>query len=126
MGTFEAPQADSPSDEPEHRKRQAASGTPSAPYVSGNMSLDHAAAGWTRRGFTLRYADPYLAQVVRREGLRARDMGLLALAGAVALGCVALTIAIMRGRPWRVVTLVARPDGRIQMHQQVTEHPPQV
>ena len=44
MGTFEAPQADSPSDEPEHRKRQAASGTPSAPYVRGNMSLDHAAA----------------------------------------------------------------------------------
>ena len=126
MGTFEAPQPDSPSEEHEHRKRQAQSSTPGAPYVSGNMSLDHAAEGWTRRGYTLRYADPYLAQVVRREGLRTRDMGLLAIAGAIALCCVALAISIMRGRPWRVVTLVARPDGRIQMHQQVTQHPPRV
>lgn len=107
-----------------HRKRQAPPGAPSAPYVSGNTSLDHAAEGWTRRGYAIRYADPYLVQVVRREGLRARDMGLLAVAGAVALCCLVVAIAILRGRLWRVVTLVARPDGRILMHQQVTEHPP--
>lgn len=124
MGTFEAPQADSPSQPPRQRRRTPPSKPPSAPYVSGNAPLDQAAEGWTRRGYTIRYADPYLVQVVRREGLRVRDVGLLALAGAMALFTVALVIGIVRGRLWRVVTLAARPDGRIQMHQQITDRPP--
>ena len=124
MGTFEAPRADSPSNAPRERQRQPPRDPPSAPYTSGNAPLDQVAEGWTRRGYTIRYADPYLVQVVRREGLRVRDMGLLALAAAASLCSVALVVAIFRGRLWRVVTLVARPDGRVQMHQQVTQHPP--
>lgn len=124
MGTFEAPETDSPSNEPKRRKPQPPPNLPATPYMSGNLSLDQAAEGWTRRGYTIRYADPYLVQVVRREGLRVREMAALALAGAVSLCCVVVFIAVLRGRLWRVVTLVARPDGRVQMHQQVTEHPP--
>lgn len=124
MGTFEAPQADSPSYAKRKRQRQPPNNSPSAAYMSGNASLDQVAEGWTRRGYSVRYADPYLVQVVRREGLRVRDMGLLALAAAAILCGVALVVAIFRGRLWRVITLVARPDGRVQMHQQMTQHPP--
>ena len=124
MGTFEAPKADSPPETRKQRKRHARVSMPADPYVSGNVSLDQAVEGWTRRGYTIRYADPYLVQVIRREGLRTRDLGLLAVAGAVTAFCLVLVIAIFRGRLWRVVTLTARPDGRILMHQQVTEHPP--
>lgn len=122
MGTSEASQ--SPMQPGKRPTRDSSGGDPAAPHASGNASLDHAAEGWIRRGFTIRYADPYLVQVMRREGLQPRDIGALAAVGAVCAVCLVVVLAVIRGRPWRVATLVARPDGRIQMHQQVTRRLP--
>ncbi|HKV83774.1 MAG TPA: hypothetical protein VJN88_04415 [Ktedonobacterales bacterium] len=124
MGTYEAPQTDDPSDERKRRKPRVVASAPAPIYVSGNMTLDQAAEGWTRRGYVIQYADPYLVQVVRRERPRTRDIGVFGVVGVVMGACVIVVIAVLRGRLWRVVTLVARPDGRILMHQQRTHHPP--
>ncbi|HEV2404381.1 MAG TPA: hypothetical protein VGR88_02945 [Ktedonobacterales bacterium] len=124
MGTYEAPEAGDPPDERRQGKRRAVTSASAPIYVSGNMTLDQAAHGWTRRGYVIQYADPYLVQVVRRERLRTRDIGVFGVVGVVIGACVVVVIAVLRGRLWRVVTLVARPDGRILMHQQSTHHPP--
>lgn len=124
MGTYEAPEGDDPPDERKQGKRRVVASTPAPIYVSGNTTLDQAAEGWTRRGYVIQYADPYLVQVVRRERPRTRDIGVFGVVGVVVGVCVIVVIAVLRGRLWRVVTLVARPDGRILMHQQRTHHPP--
>jgi hypothetical protein len=124
MGTYEAPQADDPPDERRQGKRRVVTSAPTPIYASGNVTLDQAAEGWTRRGYVVQYADPYLVQVVRRERPRTRDIGVFGVIGVVVGACVVVVIAVLRGRLWRVVTLVARPDGRILMHQQSTHHPP--
>jgi hypothetical protein len=73
----------------------------------------------------MRYHDPYLVQLVRREScLNRRSLPYLLLAlPAVAIGLAALATALRR-RPWQVVTLVQGPNGRILTHRQRALHPP--
>ena len=83
------------------------------------VALARASAEWQRRGYRLRYRDPYLAQLIRR-GLP--DPLSLAL-GVAALAAVGV-FWLLRRR-WVVVTLTAAPDGQVIAHRQRSAHPPE-
>lgn len=89
-------------------------------------ALDSTAASWVRRGYTIRYQDPFLVQVVRREALRWGALGWLMLALATTLVTVLLALGAVRSRRWHVVTLALRPDGRVIMHSQRAPRPPRL
>jgi hypothetical protein len=86
--------------------------------------LEAAASGWLGRGYIVRYRDPYLLQLMRRERPSWRDALLLAAAAAAAGAAVSLGLRAYRRRLWHVVTLVVRPDGRILTHQIRAPRPP--
>jgi hypothetical protein len=100
-------------------------GTPPADtqHVPGG-GIEAAASGWMRQGFAVRYRDPYLLQLIRREPPGWREAVLLALAGGAAVAAASLALRAYRQRLWHVVTLVVRPDGRIVTHQIRAPRPP--
>ena len=88
------------------------------------FAMQAAVAGCLRRVYTLRYRDPYLSQLMRREPPGWREALLVGLAGLAAVTAVALALRAYRRRLWHVVTLVIRPDGRIVTHQIRAPRPP--
>ncbi len=92
--------------------------------TSSRDAMAAAAAGWMRRGYVVRYRDPYLSQLMRREPLGWREALLLALAAGASIAAVIFALRAFRRRLWHVVTLVIRPDGRIVTHQIRAPHPP--
>jgi hypothetical protein len=87
------------------------------PGPAAAEDLEAATAGWLRRGYMVRYRDPYLLQLMRREPPGWREAVLLGLATAAAVAAVAFGLHAYQRRLWHVVTLVIRPDGRIVTHQ---------
>lgn len=86
------------------------------------QALNRVVTGWARRGYAVRYRDPYLVQLVRRERPSWRGWSVVAL--AVGVAAAASVVMIARARKWHVVTLVIRSDGRIMMHQQRSPREP--
>lgn len=97
---------------------------PAATRRAPGDGIEAAAGGWMRQGYAVRYRDPYLLQLIRREPPGWREALLLALAGGAAVAAVTLVLRAYRQRLWHVVTLVVRPDGRIVTHQIRAPRPP--
>ena len=87
-------------------------------------ALAAVAAAWQRRGYQIRYSDPFLIQLIRRDRLGWRSGPFLALAIATLIASVAAFIVALQRRPWHVVTLVIGPDRRVLTHHHHAPHPP--
>lgn len=87
-------------------------------------ALAAVAATWQRRGFRMRYRDPFLIQLIRRDRLGWRSGPFLALALATLVASAAAFAVALQRRPWHVVTLVTGPDGRVLTHHHHAPHPP--
>lgn len=87
-------------------------------------ALAAVAAIWQRRGYQIRYRDPFLIQLIRRDRLGWRSGPFLALAIATLIASVAAFVVAIQRRPWHVVTLVIGPDRRVLTHHHHAPHPP--
>lgn len=86
--------------------------------------LWRATARWLRRGYTVRYSDAFLVQLVRRASMGWVGWALLVLA-LPCLGVAFWLIArALRRRGWHVVSLTITPDGRVISHRQWTRAEP--
>lgn len=98
---------------------------PSDPESDAEVStVEAAAAVWLRRGYQVRYRDPFLTQLIRRDQIGWRSAPFVALAVATLIATVAAIFVALQRRPWHVVTLVAGPDHRVLTHHQHAPHPP--
>ncbi len=108
-------------DESEHEidaqsagERETSSGGTERP----DGALDGAVSLWKRRGYSVRYRDEYLVQLVRRAWpVMACVLVTVAAAGGVAL-------AWRMCHSWYVVSVAVGPDGRVVTHRQRSGHPP--
>jgi hypothetical protein len=86
--------------------------------------LERAARQWMRRGYTVRYRDPYLIQLIRPW----RPFWLLVpliASGVLALTLIMALVRRLLSRRWHVVTLTEAPDGRVITHQMQAPRPPE-
>lgn len=120
-------QARAPSDTAEHSDAhpdQQPDESPDNAPPDDTAALDAAAATWQRKGYRIRYRDPFLIQLIRRDRLGWRSAPFLALALATMIACVAALVVALQRRPWHVVTLVTGPDRRVLTHHLHAPHPP--
>lgn len=82
--------------------------------------LRRAAQRWQRRGYTIRYADAFLTQLVRRTGIGWIGWVLLVLAVPPLALALWLLTRVLRRRGWHVVSLTVTPEGRVLSHRQWT------
>lgn len=102
-----------------------AAGRPQPPAGDGASALDRATAGWLRRGYSLRYRDPGLAQLVRRVQPDRTGLALTLIAIPLLATGLALLIRGLRRRAWHTVTLAETPDRHIVTHGLWTPYPPE-
>lgn len=88
-------------------------------------ALDAAATRWQRKGYRVRYRDPFLVQLIRRDQPGWRSAPFLALAIATLIAAVASFVVALQRRPWHVITLVIGPDRRVLTHHHRSPHPPE-
>ena len=100
-------------------------GSSGTPPGMTDARLDRAAGPWMKRGYTVRYRDPFLIQLIKRY--RA-DTWQIVLVVGFGLSLVVLVIALLRRLlrvRWHVVELTATPDERIITHQLWAPRPPE-
>jgi hypothetical protein len=87
--------------------------------------LERAASAWIRRGYTVRYRDNHLIQLIRKG--RPTWVGLLMIALAAPLVALAVFLVIrgLRRRYWHTVSITTTPDRRIITHRQWAPNPPE-
>jgi hypothetical protein len=86
--------------------------------------LDQAARSWVKKGYSVRYRDSYLIQLVKR---RWPAFWLLVPLVALGVAAVMLIVSLARrllGARWHVVELTETPDKRIIMHRMWARRPP--
>lgn len=86
--------------------------------------LRQAAARWQRRGYTVRYSDAFLVQMMRRTGIGWMGWALVALALPCLGAACWLFARALRRRGWHVVSLTITPDGRVLSHRLWTRAEP--
>jgi hypothetical protein len=87
--------------------------------------LDRAARSWVKNGYTVRYRDPYLIQLVkRRQPMIWLRVPLAALGVAAVMLVISLARQLLRER-WHVVELTETPDSRIITHRMWAPRPPE-
>ena len=91
---------------------------------SAANSLDHAAHWWARRGYTVRYRDAHLVQLIRRGRPGSASAGWLLSALCIAGLAVVLLVLGLRRRPFHVVSLTITPDKRVITHRIWAQRPP--
>jgi hypothetical protein len=96
-----------------------------AQVTSSPSLLERAAAGWIRRGYTVRYRDPHLIQLVRRGRPGCSGWLLVVLALPLMGLAIALVVIGLRRRYWHTVSITATPDQRIITHRQWAPNPPE-
>ena len=87
-------------------------------------TIEAATATWLRRGYQVRYHDPFLTQLIRRDPIGWSSAPFVALAVATLIATAAAIFVAVQRRPWHVVTLVVGPDHRVLAHHQHAPHPP--
>lgn len=87
-------------------------------------ALRRATARWQRRGYTVRYSDAFLTQLVRRTGMGWIGWAQLLLALPLVGIALWLLVRALRRRGWHVVSLTITPDGRVISHRQWTRVEP--
>lgn len=79
----------------------------------GSQRLTEVARRWERRGYRVRYQDPYLVQLVTNRWLWGYGLPLyLAAALTLAMTIVLVVVGLRRSRP-SVVSLTTTPEGEV-------------
>ncbi|MBF6589950.1 MAG: hypothetical protein IVW57_05385 [Ktedonobacterales bacterium] len=100
--------------------------TPIPARAAGSLDpLERAATGWMRRGYTVRYRDTHLVQLVRASRPGCGGALLIALALPVLALAVLLVVLGARRRRWHTVSLTITPEQRVITHRQWAPHPPE-
>jgi len=100
------------------------SGGSGAPPSGPSSRLDRAAQVWLKKGYSARYRDPYLIQVMKRYR---SDLWQVLLGFGFGVSAVVLLVALVRRLlrvRWHVVELTQTPDERIITHQLWAPRPP--
>lgn len=98
---------------------------PGATGSNRGSRLDRAAHSWMKNGYTVRYRDRYLVQLVKRRRPNVWllvPLAVLGFSGSVLF--IMLVRRLLRER-WHVVELTVTPDWRIIMHKMWAPRPPE-
>lgn len=90
-----------------------------------NATIERAAAGWLRRGYTVRYRDAHLVQLVRAGRPTCLGMLLIALAAPALALAIVLLLQGLRRRNWHTISITVTPDHRVITHRQWAPYPPE-
>lgn len=86
--------------------------------------LRRATQRWLRRGYTVRYSDPFLTQLVRRTGMGWVGWALVGLSAPCFGIALWLLLRALQRRGWHVVSITITPEGRVLSHRQWTRSEP--